>query len=70
MLTGDGVHDRVYSLLLDSLAFSLESSRITVCFSLLVIQVLELGHHIDDLIKVIRLLLDPCQRVRNSSDRP
>ena len=70
MLTSDGVHDRVYSLLLDCLAFSLESSRITVCLSLLVIQVLELGHHIDDLIEVIRLLLDPCQRVRNSSDRP
>ena len=70
MLFSDGVHYSVYSLLLDGLAFSLEPSSITVCFSMLVIQVLELGHHVDDLIEVIRLLLDPCQRVRNSSDRP
>ena len=70
MLFSDGVHDRVYCLLLDSLAFSLESPSITVCFSMRVIQVLELGHHIDDLIEVIRFLLDSGQRVRNSSDRP
>ena len=69
VLFGDGVHDSVYGLLLDCLAFSPEPTRFTVCFSLLVIQVLELGHHIDDLIKVIRLLLGSCKRVRNSSDR-
>ena len=70
MLFSDGVYYSVYCLLLDSLALSLEPSSIAVCFSMLVIQVLELGHHVDDLIEVIGLLLDPCQRVRNSSDRP
>ena len=65
----DSIDYSVYGLLLDSLAFSLESPSITVCFSMRVIQVLELGHHIDDLIEVIRFLLDSGQRVRNSSDR-
>ena len=70
MLFSDGVYYSVYCLLLDCLALSLEPSSIAVCFSMLVIQVLELGHHIDDLVKVVRLLLDPRKRVRNSSDRP
>ena len=59
MLFSDGVYYSVYCLLLHSLALSLKSSSIAVCFSMLVIQVLELGHHIDYLVKVVRLLLDP-----------
>ena len=70
MLFGDGVYYSVYCLLLHSLALSLKPSSIAICFSMLVIQVLELGHHIDYLVKVVRLLLDPRKRVRNSSHRP
>ena len=53
VLANNSIHDTINTLLLNTFTFGFEPTTIWLCLNISMIHIFDLGHHVDDLFKIV-----------------